>query len=109
MKKNDNLKQSYKNMIFFKNVSLLKELEKYPLDKYKRKRYYSLKKEVLKDVRHIIYVLCQVSGDGFGIFDESGMIDIIKFDIYFDLAIEINEKILIPRNMTIEEYVKNLC
>ena len=53
------------------------------------------------------------TNDGLGFYTEDGIIDFEKFKIYFELAIELNEKILIPKNISIKEYFKekrkNLC
>lgn len=94
---------SSNDRIFLENVSLLRELEKLKLDRRKIKEIKILRKNIFNSISNVIYELIKISEDG--IVDIDGTVDIQKFNIYFDLAIEVKEKILIPRKITIKEYI----
>ena len=49
-----------------------------------------------------------ISEDDLGVYDENGCIDFFKWNIYFDLAVEIKAKVLIPQDITIEEFISLL-
>ncbi|MDO4283540.1 MAG: hypothetical protein Q4D02_07895 [Clostridia bacterium] len=98
----------WSDKIFIENVRLLEELQCIE----KGMKYQSLIKELRKDlmvnVGYIMYTLASVSEDSLGFFDENGVINIYKWNLYFELAIEIKLKILIPRNITINEYISSI-
>lgn len=92
--------------VFLKNVCLLRELESSLTYKSKKRELIRLRKKIFLDVKNVIYHIIKISDDG--IVDIDGIIDIQKFNIYFELAIEIKEKILIPRKITIEQYIESI-
>lgn len=92
--------------IFLENVSLLRGFEKSLPDKNKKKKMISLRKKIFSDIRKIFYELLKLSDEK--IVSNDGIIDIEKFNIYFDLAVEVKEKILIPRKITIEQYIESI-
>lgn len=103
MRKNESLYNL--NLIFLKNLSLLREYEM-SIIKDPNINVSLIKRILLVCVIPILCELKRVSSDGLGFYTEEGIIDFEKFKIYFELAIELNEKILIPRNISIEEYFK---
>lgn len=98
----------YADELFLENVRLLDELKYSINDVEKRVLKKTLRKALLKDVIDIMHILVKNSEDKVDFFDENGAIDICKWNMYFELAVELKVKILIPRNITIEEYIKRI-
>lgn len=90
--------------IFVENVYLL-EVSRFDEIHYEKKL---LRKQLFKEIVHIMYMLAKLSTDDIGLFNENGTIDISKWNLYFDLALEVKIKILIPQKLSIEEYVEKL-
>lgn len=92
--------------MFLEDVSLLRALENSLPDKDKKKKIICLRKKIFSSIRKIFYELLKLSDDK--IVSADGTIDIQKFNIYFELAVELKEKILIPRKITIEQYIESI-
>ena len=103
MRKNESMNNL--NKIFLKNLSLLREHEM-SIIKDSNINVSLIRRILLVCVTPILYELKKQSNDGLGFYTEDGIIDFEKFKIYFELAIELNEKILIPKNISIKEYFK---
>lgn len=102
MRKNESMNNL--NKIFLKNLSLLREHEM-SIIKDPNINVSLIKRILLVCVTPILCEMKQFN-DGLGFYTEDGIIDFEKFKIYFEMAIELNEKILIPQNISAKRYFK---
>lgn len=87
---------NYQNECFLRDVRKLREEKKYLSPKEK----IQIQRRIRESVKDIVQKIIEIS------MEEKEPLDFFRYQVYIDFAIELKEKILIPRNVTFEELLE---
>lgn len=85
------------------DIRLLREKPKLTFAESKK-----VKKRIMEYLKLDLEMLLAIAKDDKGFWKTDHSFDFVKYSLYLELAIEIYEKILIPKQLTMKEYLKQL-
>lgn len=85
------------------DIRLLRERPKLSFAESKR-----IKKRIMEYLKLDLEMLLAIAKDDKGFSKIDNSFDFVKYSLYLELAVEIYEKILIPKQLTMKEYLLQL-